>query len=251
MSETHPGRLPAVPAHVIALCVLLLAVVPGGRSWAEPERCLGQRATIVGTNGTERLEGTNRDDVISARGGSDYVLGKGGDDLICGGPGDDHLLAGLGRDRMTGVRGDDSLVGGHGTQLLDGGDGSDTFFPSGGVGGRMRGGGGNDWIVFSDRKCARGVVVDLADRRVTYPGCKQGWSRGDWTVRAVERVEGSRGGDVLVGTRRSNQILGQEGRDRLRGLAGKDRLDGGSGRDRGAGGPGIDRCYSIEVRRSC
>jgi uncharacterized delta-60 repeat protein len=69
----------------------------GGDSSA---RCLGHRATIVGTRRSETLVGTPHRDVIAALGGNDTVRGGGGNDLICGGAGRDHLNGGSGRDRI-------------------------------------------------------------------------------------------------------------------------------------------------------
>jgi uncharacterized delta-60 repeat protein len=63
-------------------------------------RCLGHKATIVGTSGRDELTGTPRRDVIAALGGADKVRGLGGADLICGGPGKDKLSGGAGRDRI-------------------------------------------------------------------------------------------------------------------------------------------------------
>lgn len=63
-------------------------------------RCLGHKATIVGTSGRDDLIGTPRRDVIAALGGADKVRGLGGADLICGGPGRDTLAGGAGRDRI-------------------------------------------------------------------------------------------------------------------------------------------------------
>lgn len=63
-------------------------------------RCLGHKATIVGTRGRDDLTGTPRRDVIAALGGSDKVRGLGGADLICGGPGKDKLFGGAGRDEV-------------------------------------------------------------------------------------------------------------------------------------------------------
>jgi uncharacterized delta-60 repeat protein len=63
-------------------------------------RCLGHKATIVGTSGRDDLTGTPRRDVIAALGGADKVRGLGGADLICGGPGKDKLSGGAGRDRI-------------------------------------------------------------------------------------------------------------------------------------------------------
>ena len=235
----------------LCLCAALATVAAYSPAAAGGSRCLGKPTTITGSGGSERIDGTNGDDVIAAGGGSDYVLGKGGDDLICGDGGHDHLVAGGGRDRIAAGRGIDSLVAGRSTRYLDGAAGNDTFFPNGGQGGTILGGGGRDWLVFTDRPCARGVTVDLADRRATYRGCDEGWDRGTWTVRSVERVDGSRGGDLLIGSDRRNQLLGQDGRDVLRGLGAGDRLHGGVGRDRGRGGAGADRCTSVEVQSSC
>jgi uncharacterized delta-60 repeat protein len=63
-------------------------------------RCLGHRATVVGTRGPDELVGTPRRDVIAALGGRDKVRGLSGPDLICGGPGRDSLGGGPGRDRV-------------------------------------------------------------------------------------------------------------------------------------------------------
>jgi hypothetical protein len=77
--------------------------------------CNGQVATIVGTDGAEKLRGTTGDDVIAGLGGEDVVRGGSGDDLLCGGRGDDHVRGG---------RGEDSLRGGSGADLCDGGGGT-------------------------------------------------------------------------------------------------------------------------------
>ncbi|HYJ20517.1 MAG TPA: hypothetical protein VEW07_00685 [Solirubrobacterales bacterium] len=67
---------------------------------SERPRCLGRRATIVGSDRPERIVGTPRRDVIAAQGGDDTVYGRGGNDLICGGRGTDELFGGAGRDRL-------------------------------------------------------------------------------------------------------------------------------------------------------
>lgn len=64
--------------------------------------CRGEIATIVGTNGPDRLTGTEGPDVIAALGGDDWVKGLDGDDLVCGGPGADKLIGGEGGDRLFG-----------------------------------------------------------------------------------------------------------------------------------------------------
>lgn len=63
-------------------------------------RCLGKRATIVGTREDDELTGTRNRDVIAALGGRDKVHGMAGADLICGGKGRDGLFSGPGHDEV-------------------------------------------------------------------------------------------------------------------------------------------------------
>jgi uncharacterized delta-60 repeat protein len=63
-------------------------------------RCMGRKATVVGTRRGETLKGTGHRDVIAALAGNDRVKGRGGNDLICGGPGHDRLDGGPGRNRV-------------------------------------------------------------------------------------------------------------------------------------------------------
>ena len=89
---------------------------------AKTPKCEGERATIVGTKGEDRLVGTRRADVIFAGDGSDEIIGKGGDDVICRGPGHDLVEAGSGDDRTRGL-GDtasDFLFGGSGDDVIEG-----------------------------------------------------------------------------------------------------------------------------------
>jgi glucose/arabinose dehydrogenase/PKD repeat protein len=79
-------------------------------------RCLGQAATIVGTEGNDVLKGTKAHDVIAGLGGKDKLKGKGGNDLLCGG---------AGKDTLKGGGGDDGLKGGGGRDVCKGGPGDD------------------------------------------------------------------------------------------------------------------------------
>jgi uncharacterized delta-60 repeat protein len=79
----------------------------GGTSGA---RCLGRKATIVGTRNADKLIGTPRRDVIAAQAGNDVVRGRGGNDLICGGRGNDRLLGGGGRDQLLGGAGRNQIA---------------------------------------------------------------------------------------------------------------------------------------------
>jgi Ca2+-binding RTX toxin-like protein len=100
-----------------------------------PVSCVGTPATIVGTEGNDRLRGTRGNDVIVGLGGADRIDGLRGGDLICGGPGNDRIHGGAevdllfgdqGDDRLTGDRGDDQLFGGPGADRCRGGHGADS-----------------------------------------------------------------------------------------------------------------------------
>ena len=71
--------------------------------------CLGRRATIIGSSGSDTITGTSRADVIVGRGGADSIAGRGGNDRICAGPDQDLLLGGPGSDRMDAGSGLDTI----------------------------------------------------------------------------------------------------------------------------------------------
>ena len=105
----------------------------GGRGGQVP-RCNGKRATIVGSNGADRLKGTRRADVIVALAGNDRIKAGAGKDTVCagagkdrvvGGPGNDRLDGGPGNDRLAGQGGKDTLLGRTGSDKLNGGAGRD------------------------------------------------------------------------------------------------------------------------------
>ena len=124
----------------------------GGGSKTKVPRCAGKKATIVGTNRTDKLKGTRRNDVIVALGGNDKVDGGRGNDLICAGDGNDTIKGGPGKDRLYGQNGKDTEAGGDGNDRLDGGPGNDRLSGDSGkdaiAGGagkdRLSGGGGPD-----------------------------------------------------------------------------------------------------------
>jgi uncharacterized delta-60 repeat protein len=97
---------------------------PGGGGGAAP-RCGHKKATIVGTNGKDKLTGTKRADVIVALGGNDTIKGGGGNDIICAGSGNDKVSGGSGNDKLYGENGKDGLTGGDGNDGLSGGAGND------------------------------------------------------------------------------------------------------------------------------
>ena len=87
--------------------------------------CKGKQATIVGSDGKDKLTGTPGDDVIAAGGGKDKVKGGKGDDLICGNGGRDTLRGNGGRDKLRGGGGRDRMKGGGGKDSCGGGAGRD------------------------------------------------------------------------------------------------------------------------------
>jgi hypothetical protein len=88
-------------------------------------KCLGKKATIIGTAKRDKLKGTGKRDVIAGLGGNDVIRGLGGNDLICGGAGNDTLVGGPGSDALIGGPGADKLNGGPGKDKLVGGPGRD------------------------------------------------------------------------------------------------------------------------------
>jgi Ca2+-binding RTX toxin-like protein len=105
--------------------------------------CKGKPATIVGTDGADRITGTPGADVIAALGGKDELSGLAGKDVICGAKGDDTLKGGTGNDQLSGQKGNDKLYGQKGNDKLSGKGGSDTL--KGGPGKDiLKGGAGND-----------------------------------------------------------------------------------------------------------
>jgi uncharacterized repeat protein (TIGR01451 family) len=115
--------------------------------------CRGVPATIVGTEGSDRLIGTGNPDVIAGLGGGDTVLGRSGRDLVCSGGGNDRVVAGSAADRVFGGAGADRLLGRGGPDLLAGNPGRDVLRGEAG-GDRLRGGAGFD-------RCIGGAGFDL------------------------------------------------------------------------------------------
>lgn len=75
----------------IALTTLALLSLPVPAE-AREFRCMGRRATIVGTKGADRLVGSRGRDVIVGRGGNDTIVGRGSKDRICAGKGKDSRI---------------------------------------------------------------------------------------------------------------------------------------------------------------
>ncbi len=169
--------------------------------------CNGLPATIVGTEGNDRLVGTSGDDVIVGLGGNDTLIGFSGDDTLCGGDGDDLLYGGGGDDDIFGEGDDDRAQAGPGHDTFDGGEGDDYAAGSDGDD-TLLGGPGRDRLLGGDDD---------------------------------DVVEGGDDNDILSGGRGMDELDGGEGNDQIDGGSDDDVADGGDGRDRLKGGSGVDQ----------
>jgi hypothetical protein len=109
---------------------------------SESPTCFDRSATIVGTDGDDRLRGTDGPDVIVAGGGADVIRGFGGDDVICAGKNpwlpidpdeiDDDYEPGYDwSDRVYAGPGDDTVDGGPSLNHIHGGTGDDVLYAGG------------------------------------------------------------------------------------------------------------------------
>jgi Ca2+-binding RTX toxin-like protein len=89
--------------------------------------CMGELATVFGSDGDNVLVGTDGDDVIVGLGGDDVINGLEGNDIICGDDGNDILRGSGGNDQLYGGDNHDILKGGPGNDILRGGTGFDVL----------------------------------------------------------------------------------------------------------------------------
>ncbi|MDP9490627.1 MAG: hypothetical protein M3P42_00245 [Actinomycetota bacterium] len=197
----HTSRALAAGVVLVFLCAA------GAGAQTQIPKCLGDTATIIGTEGNDVLTGTDDDDVI---------VGLGGDDIINGGP------EGFATDALCGGEGNDVLNAGNGLIAGMSGDGGDDRLEPGDVVFAI--------AVYLDSPTP--ISVDLATGTAT--------GLGTDTVVGIDNVIGSQFDDVLAGNLRVNFLDGRGGNDRLTGLAGRDVLDGDLGNDVLDGGAGTD-----------
>ena len=189
--------------------------VLSGTAHAAKPRCMGKKATKVGTNAADQINGTKGNDVIVAKGGDDIVFGKGGKDLICGNGGADILFGG---------GGNDSLSGGALSGALSGDAGNDKLI------------GGPDKDIASYLSSPSPVTANLDSRTAT--------GEGTDTFVNINGIFGSAGDDTLTGDETTNFIYGTDGNDNIQGGgdidlitpgAGDDVVDGGGANADGSG----------------
>jgi Ca2+-binding RTX toxin-like protein len=130
MREGMRARQPRGRRAGIALVVLaglaLSATAVGGD--AGVRECQGERASIIGTPGSDDLRGTKGRDVAVLGRGDDFFAASGGEDLVCAGVGDDALGGGADSDAMFGEAGEDGLLGNRNSDVLRGGTGRDFVY---------------------------------------------------------------------------------------------------------------------------
>jgi Ca2+-binding RTX toxin-like protein len=227
--------LAAVTVLALGGSLATVTVAEAGRP-----RCLGRRATHVGTNGADRIRGTGGADVIVAKGGSDLVVGRGGNDRICSGGGSDAVRAGAGDDRVAAGQGHDFVTGRAGNDRIFleggfeeaafGGGGNDVIDLGPGAFQFALGGGGDDEIIGFDPEpggfsfdftsyfnAPGAVTVDLAAGTAT--------GHGTDTLTSIEGVEGSEFDDTLTGTPGSNFLFGFAGNDTINSAGNAGSLD--------------------------
>lgn len=195
--------------------IFVAALAAGGPSLVLPaaaavRKCAGQVATIASdTRGT--LDGTRFDDVIWAGPKNNFINGLGGNDIICSGGGDDVILGDPGDDRLFGGAGDDILLGWTGDDVLNGGRGI-------------------DYAEYSQAR--ESMFVNLGTGRAR--------GHGNDRLTSIERVNGSRFDDVLIGSEGRDSLWGWGGDDRIDARGGSDLVTGVSGSDELEGGEGLD-----------
>lgn len=199
-----------VLASALAAAALIFGISSSVASAPWPT-CLGEPATLVGTDGNDTITGTSGDDVIAALGGDDVVISGGSSDydLVCGGDGNDSLISTAGGEAfidwavMSGDAGDDRIQGNK--ETITEADYEDSPEP---------------------------VTVDLG------AGTESGW--GNDTLLRVDFLDGSQYNDVLTGSAGVDGIYGDAGDDTISGLGGADYLSGGAGANSIDGGSGSD-----------
>ena len=171
-------------------------------------------ATIEGGAGSDDMTGGPNDDVIASGddGNRDKLRGGGGDDALFG-INIEHPKKDSGAALMEGGPGDDLLIGGQpcNGDVFDGGPGS------------------NDSASFARVKNSGIRVKAIIGGPVVDPDvgkCNAGRITG-----SVEKIEGSKGPDILIGDGGSNSLLGMAGNDKINGRGGFDKCDGGPGRN--------------------
>src|SRR2546429_165385 len=83
-----------VGAALVTVAVAVSALGAASSRAAADTTCMGEQATMVGTDGNDSLNGSAAPDVIAGLGGDDIVAARGGSDVVLADPGNDSLDGG-------------------------------------------------------------------------------------------------------------------------------------------------------------
>jgi Ca2+-binding RTX toxin-like protein len=182
---------------------------------------------LAGLNGNDSLAAPGLPETVSL-----VALGNEGGDNLAGGETEDALIDGAGNDVVDAAGRDDALPNNGGADQLHAGPGEDLFISNAVCDGDVLDGGGErdnaNWANFGTA-----VAIDMAQGVAGLVG-PQGEARctnpGELTsLQAIEDVEGTEGGDNLVGNGGDNQLLGRGGPDNMLAGAGNDLILANSG----------------------
>ena len=158
----------------------------------------------------------------------------GNDNPLYGSSGNDHISALAGNDVIYAEDGDDYIDPGTGADVIWAGDGNDWIdLAADGSNDVVHGGSGMDTISYA-MLTTGAVTVDLS------AGTATGGGIGSDSFTDVENVEGSLGGDTIVGNGVTNVIWSGAGDDIVDAGGGDDVVLGGGGNDFITGGAGDD-----------
>lgn len=244
---------------VVSAIVLLLTAVAPATAQATVPTCFGEKATIVGTKGADRITLTKKHDVVVSLGGNDTIVpefyvpddGSESDPYIYSAPSPSHDLVCTGE-------GNDWIIGDQGSSgyayAVDAGPGNDRI----GSGALIYAGSG--WDVVAYRDCSPTEIHggrgddDIVSGHSAYAEEGDEGPRPDrcpddddtiWGDEGNDRIHGADGDDVIYGGPGHDDISGGTGNNRLYGWAGSDMLRGDTGNDFLDGGgeaQDIDRC---------
>ena len=214
-------------------------------------------------NVTGLLDGGAGDDVLIGSGtllggdGSDRIQGGTGDDTIQGGLGYDHIYAGAGNDSITLVDAD-YIVAGAGSDsfwvnVTSSADYAGTYLDAGDEADVL------DHLWFGSTSAAAQIVIGgtfdasgfaLSGFEYIYLG-----NAGDTITTQLGysldmTIEGRGGDDRIQAGSGHDTLAGGDGNDVLEGQGGNDSLSGGSGDDELLGGTGDDRFYEQVINES-
>ncbi|MDB2562024.1 hypothetical protein N9X61_00310 [Sulfurimonas sp.] len=207
---------------------------------------------ITGTDLKDKLRGTNEADLINSGDGRDKIYAKDGNDTIDAGRGNDKIFAGAGNDTITGGEGRNSISAGADNDIINitEGDGRKNYEI-------VRGGDGNDTVVFSgnrddyvinyDNARGRYTVENVDTREIQYIyndvenyQFTDGTRLSSDTNFANDTVTTGDSNDTINTGSGDDTINSGAGRDRINAGIGNDTINGGTGRNSVNAGAGDD-----------